>query len=814
MKEKEEKDYFIYNDKSMLFRLLSNIPVVLLLLLTVLYSHTTKAQEYKIDAFDSFGINPDSFAEPPKGYRQHAWLTYGLSWATEERLTQQIERWSKQDLTGGFYLGMDGGNTSGLSDEYLLGSGKQSSEKGIGFLSQEYFDLYAAAIEAGLKNGNPPIVFYDEVGYPSGIAGGLLYSKYPEYAAKSLEKKEQDVAGPLQFKMEFPEEGIIIGAVRMNLDTRELVDVSENITKNREIISAIPEGRWKIMGFYLNPKASLGMGKKSGYVDYLDKEAVKTYISLVYQSHYEHLKKYFGSVLKITHYDEPALHVTRGRAWTPLFNEEFQSEYGYNPMKYYPALWYDIGPDTRAIRNMLWGFRTKLFSENYIKQLDNWCRDHHIMLSGHLDQEEITNPVPVNGDLMLMFKHQQVPAIDDIWRWGRTNRAYKIVSSSAFNWDKRFFMAETYAAYRKISPEIVYKVAMDQAAMGVNFQVGALPKGKTPENDRFIGRLSYMLQQGSHVADVAILYPIATLQGDYHFGNWGKSTGIDNLASESIEEGDYAREGGINSPVPDYIDLGEIIFRGLRQDFTYLHPEVLQERCIIQNNKLILNNKINRETYSVLIIPGCSIISVETARKVKAFYDAGGTVIATKLLAEKSREIGKDAEVKKIMGNVFGLPDDSIWTAEFHRRIDEFMVYSINRNSMGGRAYFLPDYTPEMIDTIMKEAVPVWDVNIEEPMWPVEIGPEYAGSLTYIHKIKDNRHIYFFANSSDESVDTKVVLRGALDLSVWNPMNGEILPIEEKYTETKDGQALTNVSLKLEPATALFYVQNLEKQLK
>ena len=36
----------------------------------------------------------------------------------------------------------------------------------------------------------------------------------------------------------------------------------------------------------------------------------------------------------------------------------------------------------------------------------------------------------------------------------------------------------------------------------------------------------------------------------------------------------------------------------------------------------------------------------------------------------------------------------------------------------------------------------------------------YNGALTYIHKVKNGRDIYFFANSSEKPVDTKVVLRG------------------------------------------------------
>jgi hypothetical protein len=88
------------------------------------------------------------------------------------------------------------------------------------------------------------------------------------------------------------------------------------------------------------------------------------------------------------------------RMWTLNFNSYFQKRYGYSPMKYYPALWYDIGPQTAAARNALFGFRADLFGRNFIKRLNDWCASHHLMFGGHLDQEEPLNPTPLNGDLL------------------------------------------------------------------------------------------------------------------------------------------------------------------------------------------------------------------------------------------------------------------------------------------------------------------------------------------------------------------------------------------------------------------------------
>jgi hypothetical protein len=86
------------------------------------------------------------------------------------------------------------------------------------------------------------------------------------------------------------------------------------------------------------------------------------------------------------------------------------------------------------------------------------------------------------------------------------------------------------------------------------------------------------------------------------------------------------------------------------------------------------------------------------------------------------------------------------------------------------------------------------------------MGPAYDGALTYIHKVKDGRDIYFFANSQDAPVDTKVVLRGQKSLALWNPHTGERQKAETPQAET-GGQPVTTLHLVLAPVTAVFYVK-------
>jgi hypothetical protein len=743
-------------------------------------------------------FDPAIFKSPPARYRGHAMWGFNLSKVTEETILSGIREMAKLNY-GGFFIEASGGPTTGLSEAYLKMFRRPQSSQGVVFLSDEYFRLYKVALEEARRLGLE-VILYDDYSFPTGTVAGQLYSKYPQHVAKSLNMAEKDVTGPAKVELAIPD-GIYIGAVRMNRDTFELADVSGSRSGSRLVCQA-PKGRWKVMAFYLTEG-------RARVVDYLDPAAMDVFISMTYQKYQDNLGAYFGNLIRQTFYDEPSMHHAE-RMWTPGFNAAFQKKYGYSPMKYYPALWYDIGPQTAAARNALFGFRGELFRENFIRKLNDWCAARNLQFGGHLDQEEPVNPTPLNGDLLRVFEHQAVPTIDDIWWYGRSNVSYKIVTSSAFLYDKPVASAETYAAYRVLDEKIAYQVAMDQYAMGINSQVPARTmQPKRAELNDYVGRLSYMLQRGRHVADVAVLYPIASLLAAYrNVGGQEFPLGAGEKPPQIMETA-YAREGGFAYAF-DYQDVGEALFRSLRVDFTYLHPDVLVNRCLIDQQKLILNNRENREEYSVLILPAGDTLAADAAARIKEFYDKGGMVIATGLLPTRSAEFGKDAEVQRIIDDVFGVGPASPLKADVRRAQDRqnyyVFWYFIKTNSAGGKAIFLPNAHPWLLDYALRQVLPLRDVDIQEPLGVLKKGAEYDGALTYIHKVKEGRDIYFFANSSPKAVDTKVVLRGKKALRIWNPHTGSQEQAEFTHGEA-NGQSVTTLRLALPSVSSLLFVQ-------
>jgi hypothetical protein len=620
---------------------------------------------------------------------------------------------------------------------------------------------------------------------------------------------EKNAGGPARVELAVPGD-LYIGAVMMNRDTFELVDISSRRAPGERVVTDVPKGNWKVMAFYLDDTIRPA-SQKGGFVDYLDATAMDAFISLSYERMYKHLGDFFGKEIRFTFWDEPAMHPVGGRMWTASFNRGFEAKHGFSPMKYYPALWYDIGPQTAAARNALFGFRAHLFATNFVKKLNDFCEARGIKAGGHFDQEEPVSPVGVNGDLMKLVEHQGVPGVDDIYFHGRSNPGYKIVSSAAFNYDKPVVFAETYAAYSRLDEQTVYKVAMDQYAMGVNLQVTSggprlWDAPFVPQFNDYLGRLSYLLQHGRHVADVAVLYPIAALQSAYSFEG-GQHASPPQPAGPGSNGEISAREGGIVPREIDYQDVGEALFRGLRVDYTYLHPEVLADRCTVEGGQLILNNRENREDYRVLIVPGGDTLSIAAAARIREFFEKGGTLVATSRLPVKAAEFGRDRDIQKFVADVFGLPANDPPTAGLQRVMNGRLVnflYSTS-NAAGGRAYFLPKPEPWLLDWVLARVLPVRDVRIDAPIPQLKQGPAYDGALTYIHKVKYGRDIYFFANSTDAKVEMSVSLRGRKALQVWNPHSGESEAVNVTHSEA-GGQSVTNLRLVLPPVSSLFYV--------
>ena len=649
------------------------------------------------------------------------------------------------------------------------------------FLSDEYFSLYGDVL-SDLEKRGMKAVLYDDISFPSGTAGGEMERKFPDYTRKRLDRTVYEVNGQRTFTTEVPD-GTLMSAVAMNDTSKERIDLSDYISDGK-LKWQVPQGKWKVMFFNA---VKDGTHKKYLVVDLLDSLSMSKFMTLTYDKYEEQFKNYFGSLINYSFFDDVGFFRAE-RTWTPAFNEKFKQLYGYSPALLYPALWENIGPETESARVALFNTRAELLAEGFPKTVAHWADKNGLKSTGHPPGNYNPMPVDMNADIFKFYRYTQMPLMDAIIDYGYGRDGHKLVSSAADYYDRPMVGAEIYGAIKDkvFDADMMFQIAMETMARGANFivphglwykdKVAIQPlisihnkklEGKLPEYSDYIGRLSYLLRGGRRVADIALLYPIDDLQGFFRF-----------QAEENVRPGHWISE------YTNYTRISEILSEDIYRDFTFVHPELLlTDKYEISDGRLKLLNKENFQDYDVLIMPAQKVMSVRTLSKIKEFYDEGGKIIAVGQLPSVSSEFGKEKELQEIIRYIFGESNGKT-------------------NGNGGISIHLPELSVETLSDALRQVDKTPDL-----MYSVlpDLSSD-AGCLSYIHKVKEGRNIYFIANSSRSLIDTEISLRGKMKVELWNPYTGEIKPVSDVLYKEMNGKIYSCFNLKLDSIASVVIV--------
>ncbi len=655
------------------------------------------------------------------------------------------------------------------------------------FLSPAFFAKYIKILETA-RELDVNVILYDDTGFPSGAAGGKLEVVYPNDTRKLVEKTDTVVSGKTEYSCLVPN-GKLFATVAMNTRSLERINLEKYIVSNK-LTWTVPEGDWRIMFFNLVEAPGFTY-KNVKNVDLLDPDAVSNFMKLTYDEYAKHFKEYFGNTIQLTFFDDVGL-LKRDRTWTAKFDEKFKEVNGFEPTLYYPSLWYNIGPETEAARVAFFNTRSELIAEGYMKMVTQWTKKYNLKNTGHPPENYNRQPVNMSGDIFKFFRYTDIPLADQITKYGRGRDGFKLMSSTSDLYDRPITATEIYGNFKEeiVDTAMLYRALMEMVARGINYVVPhgmwydtskiTIPPLVSPYSEKlapalpdysdYVGRVCYNLQGGRTVADIALLYPIASLQAEYYFDAPGNK-GL-----------------GWSYPELDYLKIGDMLTNDIRRDFTFVHPEYLAtDKYSLNNNRIHLNNVENFQDYNLIIIPAGKTISYKALQKIKAFYDAGGKVVFTSLLPSKSAEMGKDNEVVRIISEMLG----------------DKNATEPKTNKNGGNAIFVPKLNAEILEKTLSDFTPNADVIFtDNPVVKSELGV-----FSYLHKVKDDRDIYYFANSSDDSIDTEVLLRGKLKLESWNPHTGITSKLENVTYLIKDSQQYTKCKLELNPVSSIFWIR-------
>ncbi|TVQ23550.1 MAG: hypothetical protein EA382_09755 [Spirochaetaceae bacterium] len=660
------------------------------------------------------------------------------------------------------------------------------------YLSDDYFSRYETAVEYASELGMR-LSLYDEFGFPSGSVGapnstmrGVFAERHPKLLLKRLDKYERMVSGPTCIVMVLPEavhdRSAVQSIVAMNAVSRDLIlladsdrivapDDTLHLTCDRDSVTVAwdaPAGIWQLMVFCC-------VTDGEPLCDYLDPEAGRAFIALTHERYYARFASHFGTTIDSTFHDEPTLYRAQGRTWTTGFSQRFRMLHGFDPAPLYPALWYDIGPDTAAARACLLSTRTELYAGGFAGTIQRWADDHSIDAMGHQDQEEIENPSSVAGDLIACFRYQAIPGIDKIGGNRPAERFYKVISSAAYAYDRTVVMSETYGAMGDIDWSEIYRVALDQYTAGITmliphavwyddrnvvFRPELSPRSPIyadglPAFNAFLSRLNLLLQNdGRHVADVAVLYPIDGLYAAHHFDG---------------ELGPY--RGGVAVPESNYVEVGMLLSRTIGIDFRFVHPDTIDERGRISDGAVVVDGEPHAGRFSLLILPAMRAVRPSTVDAIDALLESGGRVIAVGQMPTDCARFDSATAPLRLKRLVDDHPNA--------RHIEW-------PGAQGGPA------AAERLVTAIEQALPNPDARIT---------PSVGVGL--IHKVYDSKHLFLIANLQDSDRRITLSLRDRLDLSLWDPHTAQIRDID--CTVGSDGR--TRVDIELGANRGLFLVE-------
>jgi hypothetical protein len=400
----------------------------------------------------------------------------------------------------------------------------------------------------------------------------------------------------------------------------------------------------------------------------------------------------------------------------------------------------------------------------------------------------------MSGDIFKFYRYTDLPLADLIIDYGRGRDGFKLISSASDLYDRPITATEIYGALKEelVDSLMLYRALMEIQSRGINFVIPhgmwydpskvSIPPLVSPFSKKlapglpsysdYVARTCYLLQGGRRVSDIALLYPIASLQGGFYF-----------------DSPDNKRAGTWAYTEADYLKISDMLTNEIRRDFTFVHPEYLAtDKYSVQKGQLHLNNKENFQDYKTIIIPGGKVISVEALRKIKQFYEDGGKVIATTLLPSLSAELGRDQEIVKLVAELFGA--------------NASKNPQVQTNNQGGKALFIPNPTTNVLSEVLAGFTPDADVRFDEnPTITSKLGV-----FSYLHKIHDGKDIYFFANSGDNEINTEVLLRGKLNLENWDPHTGAVSRLGKVSYIRENGQTFTRCELNLKGVQSTFWI--------
>ena len=183
---------------------------------------------------------------------------------------------------------------------------------------QSFTRAVAAARKAGLA-----LWLYDERGYPSGNAGGLVLREHPEWEARGLLVADTESRGG-SVQLELPPGRLVLaGAFPVRngqISLTEQVELGGQVL-GRTLRWDAPEGHWRVLAItedrlYEGTHADGNLWQKLPYVNLLQPEPTKRFLDLTHDRYAARFGGDLGKDFVATFTDEPSLMSSTVPCWS------------------------------------------------------------------------------------------------------------------------------------------------------------------------------------------------------------------------------------------------------------------------------------------------------------------------------------------------------------------------------------------------------------------------------------------------------------------------------------------------------------------
>ena len=575
------------------------------------------------------------FKNPPLGYGEvpFYWWTGGDK-LTKERLLWQLNQLSEASVLG---LCVSYNHTHKVADstankgkDVLFGVSEPSDPE---FMTDKWWDIWDwFSEECGKRNMglglDDYVVGHKGAGYWADQVEKELLSK--NYQGKLVVNEPVMVEGGDNFTQEISGKTITAMAypqINGVCDYNQAVNLLE-LVENQKINWFAPgDFNWKI----------ITIETTNGYMIY--PEHGNTLIKYYYQKFEDKLSPEAKKGMNFFFQDELKVDIDN-YVWSEDFALIFKDRKGYDIRSYLPALYFDIGDITPKIRLDYSDVMVELVEKRYFKPIFEWHWKRGLIFGCDnwgrgLEPERY-------GDYFRATRWFSAPG-NDAPRRGYSFIQTKVSSSVAHLYKRpRVWLEAFHSMGWNAQPSQIDFSTNKHYQFGANllclhglyysthggwwewappdfhFRMPYWPHFKNWLKSA--ERLSYLLSQGKHVCDVAIMYPVAPLQ---------------------------AKNGGNKT---EAFKTGEILFNS-GMDFDLIDFQSLN-RTKVGDKKFTVSD----ENYQALVIADMSAIHFSSLEKALEIFKNGGTVIGVgKLPLASDRKGANDAAIDKILKTIFGL---------------------------------------------------------------------------------------------------------------------------------------------------------------